>query len=107
MYCFDNKLTHLDINNCEDLGELWLNDNSLTKLDLTKNKKLKSFWCGDNNLSELIISAENEIETLYCGESNAQLRSIFLLNLKTEKLIRLELPDHLENQNMSDKTIKN
>ena len=56
LYCYNNKLTSLDVSKNEKLADLWCSQNNLTSLDVSKNPELKELWCADNNLTSLDVS---------------------------------------------------
>jgi hypothetical protein len=90
MYCFDNNLTQLDVNNCPGLSDLrcYNNDilgldlsnclglstllcfnNSLTTLDVTNNLGLSDLSCYDNFLSALDVTQNPNLSLLMCYDN--------------------------------------
>ena len=74
LYCYNNKLTSLDVSKNEKLADLWCSQNNLTSLDVSKNPELKELWCSDNNLTSLDVSKNIALQKLAC--SGNQLTSL-------------------------------
>ena len=74
LYCYNNKLTSLDVSKNEKLADLWCSQNNLTSLDVSKNPELKELWCADNNLTSLDVSKNIALQKLAC--SGNQLTSL-------------------------------
>jgi hypothetical protein len=51
LYCYENKLTALDISKNTALTTLYCNDNQLKALDVSRNDKLISVSCTANNFN--------------------------------------------------------
>ena len=76
LYCHDNRLTSLILN--ENLQQLYCEHNRLTSLLL--NEKLQILFCNYNRLTSLQLN--EELQTLYCSHNQ-------FTYLQTEKLVRL------------------
>ena len=66
LYCYDNKLTSLDVSKNPELKELYCYNNKLTSLDVSKNPELKSLWCYNNQLTSLDVSNNTKLLELLC-----------------------------------------
>ena len=64
VYCYDNKLTSLDLSNTTALAALDCSDNELTSLDVSKNTSLIQLWCTGNKLTNLDISKNTKLMIL-------------------------------------------
>jgi len=51
LYCSDNELTTLDLNNCPNLEKLTCYNNCLIGLDIRNLSQLKSLYCWNNYLN--------------------------------------------------------
>ena len=69
LYCYNNKLTSLDVSKNPELKELWCTNNKLTSLDVSKNTKLEKLLCGKNQLTELNVRNNTELWCLSCDEN--------------------------------------
>ncbi len=69
LYCYNNKLTSLDVSKNEKLADLWCSQNNLTSLDVSKNPELKELWCSDNNLTSLDVSKNTNLTSLNCNQN--------------------------------------
>ena len=69
LYCYNNKLTSLDVSKNEKLADLWCSQNNLTSLDVRQNEKLKQLWCYQNQLTELDVSKNTALEDLDCDQN--------------------------------------
>ena len=66
LYCYNNKLTSLDVSKNPELKELKCYNNKLTELDVRQNAQLKVLECYENQLTELDVRQNAQLETLYC-----------------------------------------
>ena len=66
LYCYDNRLTSLDVSKNTALKELWCYNNRLTSLDVSKNTALTSLVCFDNQLTSLDVSKNTALISLNC-----------------------------------------
>ncbi|MCR5140897.1 MAG: hypothetical protein K6B45_12155 [Bacteroidaceae bacterium] len=64
--CFTNKLTSLDVSGCTSLRSLWCYKNKLASLDVSKNTALESLRCFENQLTSLDVSKNTALKELYC-----------------------------------------
>ena len=69
LYCFNNKLTSLDVSKNPELKELYCQDNKLTSLDVSKNTKLETLWCSQNQLKKLDVSKNTALKILSCEKN--------------------------------------
>ena len=69
LYCYNNKLTSLDVSKNPELKELWCTNNKLTSLDVSKNTKLEKLLCDKNQLTELNVRNNTELWCLSCDEN--------------------------------------
>ena len=69
LYCFNNKLTSLDVSYNTKLQELYCQDNKLTSLDVSKNTKLETLWCSQNQLKKLDVSKNTALKILSCEKN--------------------------------------
>ena len=53
LYCYNNKLTDINISKCPKLKSLRCYNNKLSELDLRKNDQLEEINCSDNQLEEI------------------------------------------------------
>ena len=67
LYCYDNQLTTLDVNNNTALTNLWCSSNRLTKLDVSQNSSLTSLRCSSNQLTALDVSKNTKLRELECS----------------------------------------
>lgn len=86
LYCFDNKLTSIDISKQTNLNVLDISSNELTALDVAANKELlKVLTCSYNALTELDITLCTNLEALNC-QGNQMMKLNALHNTKLETL---------------------
>ncbi|MBR3917187.1 MAG: leucine-rich repeat domain-containing protein [Clostridia bacterium] len=78
LWCYDNKLTAIDVSNNTALTGLFCDFNQLTSIDVSKNTALFSFTCEGNQLTSLDLSNNPTLRSLYCGKN--QLTSLDLSN---------------------------
>jgi Leucine-rich repeat (LRR) protein len=67
LYCYDNKLTSLDVTKNTALTKLYCNNNQLTSLDVTKNTALDELGCSKNKLASLDVTKNKALTGLDCG----------------------------------------
>jgi Leucine-rich repeat (LRR) protein len=77
--CSGNKLSGLDLINCDELRKIDCKNNQLTYLDLTNLGKLEILWCQDNCLEDLIFPFRVE--------------QLIFLNIKNNNLSARDLSD--------------
>ena len=70
LYCYNNKLTSLDVSKNPELKELKCYNNKLTSLDVSKNEKLETLYCSKNQLTSLDVSKNTALEYLWCSQNN-------------------------------------
>ena len=99
--CTINQITKLNINDNNDLEELYCHDNQLENLNVENNYKLKKLHCSQNHLTNLnvcqnariieLIFSKNEIKTIdvsknlllkNLGCSNNELKDLDITNNK-------------------------
>ena len=68
LYCYNNKLSSLDVSNNTALEKLNCCQNSLSSLDVSKNTALKDLTCQDNNLTSLDVTQNTGLVYLSCGQ---------------------------------------
>ena len=66
LYCYENKLTSLDVSKNTKLEYFDCSYNKLTSLDVDKNINLKTLVCYENELTRLDVSKNTKLETLNC-----------------------------------------
>ena len=90
IYCYDNKLTNLNLSNCPNLTilECWINQ--LSNLDLTNCEKLTEIGCQQNKLNQLILPKLDNLQKLICWNNNLT-NLDFLNNCNSEKLEMISL----------------
>lgn len=66
------KLSAIDLQNCQSLRELRLLSNDLSELDLSKNANLVVINCSRNKLKELNLSACKQLKELHCFKNELQ-----------------------------------
>lgn len=96
LYCFGNKLTHLDVSENTVLENLECQSNLLTNLDLTKNTKLRSLFCHYNRFTNLDLSRNRLLHSVSCGSN-----SLTSLNLKNGNNTRISLLDLTQSRNLT------
>ena len=69
LYCSNNKLTSLDVSQNEKLENLFCDKNQLTSLDVTQNIALKELHCTDNLLTSLDVSKNPKLDDLECEQN--------------------------------------
>ena len=69
LYCMNNKLTSLDVSQNEKLENLFCDKNQLTSLDVTQNIALKELHCTDNLLTSLDVSKNPKLDDLECEQN--------------------------------------
>ena len=83
VFCRNNLLTSLEINNLSNLEMLFCNNNFITELNFINNKKLKRFYCNGNLISSLDFSSNPDFFDLGCM-NNPNLTSIKKRNVMTQ-----------------------
>ena len=69
LYCYNNKLTSLDVSKNTGLLTLSCYENKLTSLDVSQNTKLEELLCGKNQLTELDVRNNTALWCLSCYEN--------------------------------------
>ena len=69
LYCNDNKLKELNLENNKHLKELKCSYNQLTTLDVSHNVWLDTLEC-DNNGMEKLNLGDSQLEGLFCPDNN-------------------------------------
>jgi len=85
LWCFDNKLSGLDLGNNTALIKLGCGGNKLSSLDVSNNTALKVLRCSGSQLRSLDVSNNTGLIELMCGEN--QLVSLDLSNNKNLKIL--------------------
>ncbi|WP_298516743.1 hypothetical protein [uncultured Kordia sp.] len=70
LYCNDNQLTSLDVQNNLQLADLRCNDNQLTNVDLSSLLQLQIFSATNNQLSSVDISNNSSLLAIAVTENN-------------------------------------
>ncbi len=71
-YCFNNKMTSLDVSQCTNLVKLNCDRNQLSSLIIKGASKLEKLSCYKNKLSELDLSASPALTNLDCFENQLE-----------------------------------
>ena len=66
LYCGENQLTSLNVNDNTDLNELDCHNNLLTNLDLSGATALTYLSCNDNQLTNIDVSNNTDLTDLNC-----------------------------------------
>ena len=69
LYCYNNKLTSLDMRQNTALKELYCQDNKLTSLDVSQNEKLENLFCDKNQLTSLDVTQNIALKELHCTDN--------------------------------------
>ena len=69
LYCYNNKLTSLDVSKNPELKELQCYGNKLTSLNVSENTVLETLYCFNNQLTELDVSKNTALKELGCAEN--------------------------------------
>ena len=69
LYCNDNKLKELNLENNKHLKELKCSYNQLTTLDVSHNVWLDTLECTNNGMEKLNLGG-SELEGLFCSDNN-------------------------------------
>ena len=94
LYCNDNKLKELNLENNKHLKVLDCSYNELTTLDVSHNVWLDTLECNNNGMEELNLGG-SELEGLFCSDNNlteldvSKNKYLQRLNCKNNKLRRL------------------
>lgn len=91
LYCFNNKLTSLDVSKNPELKELRCYGNKLTSLDVSQNAALTYLDCSQNQLTSLDVRKNTQLVTLWCSQNN-------LTSLDVRKNTALESLSFFTNQ---------
>ena len=70
LYCWETKLTELDLTDAPKLSELFCPDNEISVLDLSNCSNLHEVDCSDNNISDLDVSNCPTLFFLRCYGNN-------------------------------------
>ena len=70
LYCYNNKLTSLDVSQNPALQYLYCSNNNLTSLDVSKNTNLTELECNENQLTELDVRQNAALTYLSCSKNN-------------------------------------
>ena len=70
LYCYNNKLTSLDVSKNPALQYLYCSNNNLTSLDVSKNTNLTELECNENQLTELDVRQNAALTYLSCSKNN-------------------------------------
>lgn len=76
-----NRLTSVDVHNCEVLIDFSCKDNLITSLDLSNNSKLVSLRCQNNKLTQLDLSGNPALQILWCNGNNIESLDMTATNL--------------------------
>ena len=70
LYCWDDKITILDVSQNTKLKQLNCRNNQLTKLDVSQNTNLAHLSCGGNQITELDVSGcSTALQWLFCEDN--------------------------------------
>ena len=98
--CNGNRLSSLDVSNNPQLSSLSCDNNQLSNVNLQGCTALKQFYCNANELTSLDISTNRELQSLQLWRN--QLKSISLS--QNTKLVSVNLS---ANHSLSDFTLGN
>jgi len=102
LYCWDNKLTELEVGNLTQLTQLSCARNQLTVLDVENLTNLISIDCMGNQISELKVDNLIKLENLFCSENLLKelnvknLTKLTILNCQRNQLQKLEVTNLVE-----------
>lgn len=94
LYCNDNKLKELNLENNKNLTDLNCSYNQLTTLDVSHNVWLDTLECTNNGMEKLNLGG-SELEGLFCSDNNlteldvSKNKYLQRLNCTNNKLRRL------------------
>lgn len=91
LVCWGNKLTSLDISQNTNLQMLDCSYNLLTNLDISQNYLLRELICESNQISKLDLGQNLELDLIYCSGNQ-------LSSLEVSHLSKLEVLDCSDNQ---------
>jgi len=69
MFCYSNKISHLDLSKNINLKLIDCGNNNLTSLNLTSNNNLIDIHCGKNKLSYLDLRGNTNLKWLHCDNN--------------------------------------
>ncbi|WP_134145278.1 T9SS type A sorting domain-containing protein [Flavobacterium sp. 270] len=69
LYCYNNKISNLNLVDVQNLEVLQCHSNVFNELDLRGLKKLKSLNCGYSNLQKLNLSGLTNLERVDCSNN--------------------------------------
>jgi Leucine-rich repeat (LRR) protein len=73
LYCGENELTDLDVNECSKLRRLHCSDNQLIKLDISQCDELEYLHCAKNRLIDLKLpSKKSSLKQLIVHENRLE-----------------------------------
>ena len=107
LYCFNNKLTSLDVSKNTKLETLWCSQNQLKKLDVSKNTALKILSCEKNLLTSLDVSWNTALEKLYCSQNQltkldvSKNSALWHLSCDDNQLTKLDVSQNQALKNLS------
>ena len=70
LWCYENKLSNLDLGNQTELEVLSCGDNPLSVLDVGANTNLEKLFVSNTNLTELNVSANTKLKNLVVSNTN-------------------------------------
>tara|TARA_B100000809_G_C14742198_1_gene389013 strand:- start:14 stop:565 length:552 start_codon:yes stop_codon:yes gene_type:complete len=76
LYCSDNQITSLNLNNNTQLDEVHCSNNQLTTLDVSNSIILYALDCDNNNLFSLDLSSNTDLSFLDCDSNQLTLLDI-------------------------------
>lgn len=85
--CSNNLITSLNLNNLVNLKNLFCNSNKLINLDVSNNSELKNLQCKDNSISNLIL--DNNIKLAKLIATNNFISNLNLNNLSSLKILNI------------------
>ena len=69
LYCYNNKLSSLDVSTLTNLTNLQCNSNRLTELNVNNNTKLQYLNCSANKITSLNLASKTSLKELNCSQN--------------------------------------
>jgi len=69
LYCYNNKLDSLMVSGAEALEHVYCYNNYLTKLDVSGMSHLKSLYCYNNEIDSLNLDGADSLTHVYCSSN--------------------------------------
>lgn len=87
--CMNNKITTLDVSGCTELEQLMCENNQLTMLDVSHNPNLRILYCAGNQITNLDVSGCANLvgETMRTTETMGQQSRTMRTMLQQNRLV--------------------